>query len=117
MEKDKRKINVSDQSFEDIVQAFLTEIERKKLQGETDTSINGTNLQETLFSLFNAGAESTTNTIVFAVLYMINFPDIQARLYQEIKDVVGIYQTKASSIFSRLSSWKPKGFLGLSLSV
>ena len=79
MEKDKRTINVSDQSFEDIVQAYLTEIERKKLQGETDTGINDKNLQETLFSLFNAGAESTTNTIVFAVLYMVNFPDIQAK--------------------------------------
>ena len=102
IERDKRKINVSDQSFEDIVQAYLTEIERKKLQGETDTSIDDTNLQETLFSLFNAGAESTTNTIVFAVLYMINFPDIQARLYQEIKEVVGMNRTPDISDKSKL---------------
>ena len=102
IERDKRKINVSDQSFEDIVQAFLTEIERKKLQGETDTSIDDTNLQETLFSLFNAGAESTTNTIVFAVLYMINFPDIQDRLYQEIKDFVGMNRTPDISDKSKL---------------
>ena len=102
MEKDMRKINVSDQSFEDIVQAFLTEIKRKKLQGVTDLSIEDKNLQETLFSLFNAGAESTTNTIVFAVLYMINFPDIQAKLYQEIKDVVGMNRTPDVSDKSKL---------------
>ena len=34
MEKDKRTINVSDQSFEDIVQAFLTEIERRSCRAK-----------------------------------------------------------------------------------
>ena len=102
MEKAKRTINVSDQSFEDIVQAFLTEIKRKKLQGVTDTSIDDKNLQETLFSLFTAGSETVANTIVFAVVYMINFPDIQARLYQEIKDVVCMNRTPDLSDKSKL---------------
>ena len=102
MEKDKRTINVSDQSFEDIVQAFLTEIKRKKLQGVTDTSIDDKNLQETLFSLFTAGSETVANTIVFAVLYMINFPDIQARLNQEIKEVVGMDRSPDVSDKSKL---------------
>ncbi|KAK3788828.1 hypothetical protein RRG08_059406 [Elysia crispata] len=88
-EKDKRTINESDEAFEDIVQAFLTEIERKKSQGVKDTSLDDVNLLSSALSLFNAGTETVTNTIVFAVLYMINFPNIQAKLYQEIKDLVG----------------------------
>ena len=102
MEKDKRTINVSDQSFEDIVQVFLTEIKRKELQGVTDTSIDDKNLQETLFSLFTVGSETVANTIVFAVLYMNNFPDIQARLNQEIKEVVGMDRSPGVSDKSKL---------------
>ncbi|RUS68984.1 hypothetical protein EGW08_023254 [Elysia chlorotica] len=88
-EKDKRVINESDESFCDFVQAFLTEMARKKSQGVTDTSMDEANLLSSVLNLFNAGTETVTNTVVFAVLYMINFPEIQEKLYQEIKDVVG----------------------------
>ena len=89
-EKDKRNVNVSDQGFVDIVQAFLTEIERKKSQGVANTSFDDVNLQSTLLNLFIAGSETVANTVVFAVLYMVNYPDMQGKLYQEIKDVVGM---------------------------
>ena len=101
-EKDKRKVNISDQAFDDIVQAFLTEIERKKSQGVVDTTMDDANLLSSVLSLFNAGTETTTNTIVFAVLYMINYPDIQAKLYQEIKDVVGMDRSPDVSDKSKL---------------
>lgn len=88
-EQDKRTINVSDEAFEDIVQAFLTEAERKKQQGITESTFGDVNLVSTALSLFNAGTETTTNTIVFAVLYMVCFPDMQDKLFKEITDVVG----------------------------
>ena len=89
-EKDKRNVNVSDQGFVDIVQVFLTEIERKKSEGVANTTFDDVNLQSTMLNLFIAGSETVANTIVFAVLYMVNYPDMQGKLYQEIKDVVGI---------------------------
>ncbi|GFR68723.1 cytochrome P450 2J6 [Elysia marginata] len=88
-EKEKRTVNISDEAFEDVVQAFLTEAERKKSQGVKDTSLDDANLLSSVLSFFNAGTETTANTIVFSVLYMVCFPDIQAKLYQEIEDVVG----------------------------
>ncbi|GFR78503.1 cytochrome P450 2D6 [Elysia marginata] len=89
VERDKIKVNLSDQAIEDVSQAFLTEIKRKESQGVVDTSFTDRNLQCSLVSLFNGGSETTTNTIVFALVYMVNFPQIQTRLYQEIKDEVG----------------------------
>ena len=101
-EKEKRKVNISDQAFDDIVQAFLTEIERKKSQGVVDTTMDDANLLSSVLSLFNAGTETTTNTIVFAVLYMINYPEMQAKLYQEIIDVVGMDRSPDVSDKSKL---------------
>ena len=101
-EKDKRKVNISDQAFDDIVQAFLTEIERKKSQGVVVTTMDDANLLSSVLSLFNAGTETTTNTIVFAVLFMINYPEMQAKLYQEIKDVVGMDRSPDVSDKSKL---------------
>ena len=101
-EKDKRNVNVSDQGFVDIVQAFLTEIERKKSQGVANTTFDDVNMQSTMLNLFIAGSETVANTIVFAVLYMVNYPDMQGKLYQEIKDVVGMDRSPDVSDKSKL---------------
>ncbi|GFO05890.1 cytochrome p450 2b19 [Plakobranchus ocellatus] len=88
-DRDNRKINVSDQAFEDLVQAFLTEIERRKEEHVVKTSLDEANLLSSMLNLFFAGTETTSNTIVFAVLYMVNFPHLQEKLYQEMEDAVG----------------------------
>ena len=39
--------------------------------------------------LFMAGSETTSNTMEFALLYMILFPDVQKKVQEEIDSVVG----------------------------
>jgi len=39
--------------------------------------------------LFMAGAETTSNTIEFALLYMILNPDVQKKVQAEIDAVIG----------------------------
>lgn len=39
--------------------------------------------------LFSAGAESTSNTVAFACLYMILYPGVQAKIHKEIDAVIG----------------------------
>lgn len=39
--------------------------------------------------LFSAGAESTSNTIEYILLYMILYPDVQAKMQEEIDTVLG----------------------------
>ena len=43
-----------------------------------------------LFDLFLAGSETTSTTLTWAVLYMVRYPGVQARVQQELDSVVGI---------------------------
>jgi len=39
--------------------------------------------------LFMAGSETTSNTLGFAMLYMLLYPDVQRRAQDELDNVVG----------------------------
>ena len=39
--------------------------------------------------LFGAGAESTSNSIAFAMLYMVLYPEVQDRVRKEIEATIG----------------------------
>ena len=43
----------------------------------------------TTLDLFAAGAETTSNTLEFGILYMILNPKVQERVQEEIERVVG----------------------------
>ena len=47
------------------------------------------NLKVTLFDLFLAGSETTSTTLNWAVLYMLRYPEVQARVQEELDTVVG----------------------------
>ena len=47
------------------------------------------NLKVTLFDLFLAGSETTSTTLNWAVLYMVRYPEIQAKVQEELDTVVG----------------------------
>ncbi|CAG5116963.1 unnamed protein product [Candidula unifasciata] len=87
--KNGRKVNTNDESFEDLVQAYLTEIEKKKVAGITNTSIDEENLLHTVWNFFNAGTETTSKTVIFCLLYLVYFQDIQEKLFQEIHENIG----------------------------
>lgn len=41
-------------------------------------------------NLFGAGSETTSQTIVWTLLYLIKYPNVQETLFQEIKSVIGL---------------------------
>ena len=47
------------------------------------------NLKNTLFDLFLAGADTTSSTLNWAMLYMILHPEVQEKVRQEIKTNIG----------------------------
>jgi len=47
------------------------------------------NMLLVLVDLFLAGAETTSSTLQWAMLYMIVFPEVQEKVQQEIDTVVG----------------------------
>lgn len=42
-----------------------------------------------LLDLFMAGSETTSNTLGFAMLYMIVYPEVQAKVQAELDEFVG----------------------------
>jgi len=47
------------------------------------------NLANTLFDLFLAGSETTSTTLTWASLYMIRYPEVQAKVQEELDKVIG----------------------------
>lgn len=48
------------------------------------------NLENTLFDLFLAGSETTSTTLTWAVLYMIRYPHVQAKVQEELDSMIGL---------------------------
>ncbi|CAL8068264.1 unnamed protein product [Orchesella dallaii] len=62
------------------VDAFLHEIHKG-----TDPEFNREQLVYTLLDLFQGGAETTSKTLTFELLYMITYQDVQEKVYRELE--------------------------------
>ena len=63
----------------DFIDAYLNEVEESK-----DPDFNDEALIVTAMDLFGAGSETTATTLSWAVLYMILYPEVQAKIHKEI---------------------------------
>ena len=59
------------------------------------------NLRNTLFDLFLAGSETTSTTLTWAMLFMVRYPQVQARVQEELDRVIG--RNRNPSLKDRLS--------------
>ncbi|XP_072044942.1 cytochrome P450 2U1-like [Amphiura filiformis] len=72
----------------DYIDVYLDEIEKRQtLNG--NSAVNDKNLLKTIGNLLDAGTETTSTTLRWAVLYMMAFPEIQDRVHLELDSVVG----------------------------
>lgn len=69
------------------IDAFLTKQEEEK--SDPNTYFHEKNLLGVLTTLFMAGTETTSSTIRWAIFFMIKYPEIQKRVCDEIKKVIG----------------------------
>uniref|UniRef100_T1IQ14 Cytochrome P450 2U1 n=1 Tax=Strigamia maritima TaxID=126957 RepID=T1IQ14_STRMM len=81
-------------SDDNFIDAWLTESRKLKNQF---TNLTKTQLPTVLFDLFLAGSDTTTNTLGWSLLYMIEHPDIQAKVHEEINNVIGKERTPSMS--------------------
>ena len=73
----------------DFIDVFIIEMLRQNnvdTEHESDFSVE--QLVEIMRDLFGAGTETTATTIRWAVLYLLNFPDIKLRLQSDIDSVI-----------------------------
>uniref|UniRef100_H2YX92 Uncharacterized protein n=1 Tax=Ciona savignyi TaxID=51511 RepID=H2YX92_CIOSA len=78
--------NLDENEPADFIDAFL--IEMKKHSPDTSW-FHKTQLLHCLGDMFIAGTETSTNTILWAMLALIHFPKVQQDLYKEIHKVLG----------------------------
>ncbi|XP_060773502.1 cytochrome P450 2J2-like [Neoarius graeffei] len=71
----------------DYIHAYLTEIEKRG--NDKEAQFNTDNLEWCMVDLFEGGTETTTNTLRWALLYMIKYPLIQEKVQEEIECVIG----------------------------
>nr|AUX14903.1 cytochrome p450 CYP2P18 [Kryptolebias marmoratus] len=78
--------NLDPSSPRDYIDAFLVEMEKNR---DEDSGFNLNNLCFCVVDLFVAGTETTTTTLIWALLYMIHHPHVQGRVQAEIDAVIG----------------------------
>ncbi|XP_044305373.1 cytochrome P450 2D17-like, partial [Varanus komodoensis] len=71
----------------DIIDAYLEEIE--KAEGNPDSSFTEDNLINMVFDLFVAATETTASVVLWGLLILGNYPDVQRRVHEEMDKVVG----------------------------
>ncbi|KAH9489488.1 Cytochrome P450 2E1 [Bulinus truncatus] len=74
------------------IASYMAERETKIKNGEK-TTMDDINLLKCVFEMLGAGTETTSTTICWFVLYMLNHPDAQKKIYDEICQHVGTDRT------------------------
>ncbi|KAG9282738.1 cytochrome P450 2J2-like [Astyanax mexicanus] len=86
-EINKHKLDWNPDEPRDYIDSYLAEIEKRKTDKEAQFDVD--NLALCMVDLFEGGTETTTNSLRWALLYMIKYPLIQEKVQEEIDHVVG----------------------------
>ncbi|XP_078524959.1 cytochrome P450 2D6-like [Lissotriton helveticus] len=73
----------------DYIDCYLEEMEKQKKEHGGESLFEDENLMSTLADLFIAGTETTATTLLWGLLYMMAFPDVQVQCHKEIEEVFG----------------------------
>ncbi|KAK3601082.1 hypothetical protein CHS0354_024788 [Potamilus streckersoni] len=76
------------ETVEDFIDAFISEL-KKENNGNMDNTFTMEYLPAIVLDLFLAGMETTSTTFTWASFYLATRPDIQNRIFEEIKANVG----------------------------
>ena len=71
---------------------YIIQQEIKENKGQ-NTSLDDKNLVKICEDLLGAGSDTTASTLMFFVLYMILYPDVQEKMFQEINTHIGTERT------------------------
>ncbi|RUS79918.1 hypothetical protein EGW08_012306 [Elysia chlorotica] len=89
-------------NLDNFISAYLFEMKKTERMGK-DSSLDRSNLARVLGNLFVAGSETTSTTLLWFMVYMINFPQVQEKVFREIKEVVGLERAPAMQDRTKLN--------------
>ncbi|XP_062602729.1 cytochrome P450 2B4-like isoform X3 [Saccostrea cucullata] len=84
--------NFDENHIDDFIDAFL--LEQKQTSDESNTIFTDKNLNQTLEDIIQAGTETSSTTLRWALLFLIHYPHWQKRIQKEIDYVIGQGQPK-----------------------
>ncbi|NXA51129.1 CP2J2 protein, partial [Nothocercus julius] len=70
----------------DLIDFYLAQIAKTK--DDPTSTFNTDNMVQTVVDLLLGGTETTSTTLLWALLYMVKFPEIQERVHREIEAVL-----------------------------
>ncbi|XP_042314837.1 cytochrome P450 2J2-like isoform X2 [Sceloporus undulatus] len=76
---------------QDFIDYYLLQMEKSK--GDPNTTFSEDNLAQCILELFIAGTETTSSTLQWGLLLMVANPDIQERVYKEMEEVLGSFNS------------------------
>ncbi|XP_041792897.1 cytochrome P450 1A1 [Chelmon rostratus] len=86
----------------DITDSLIDHCEDRKLDENCNVQMSDEKIVGIVNDLFGAGFDTVSTALSWAVMYMVSYPEIQERLYQELKDNVGLDRTPLLSDKSKL---------------
>ena len=89
---EEHKATYDQNNCRDFIDYFISEMKTQEGTGIQESSFTAGQLVSVLSDLFTAGSETTATTIRWAILCLLNFPDIQKRLQDCVDAVISTHR-------------------------
>ncbi|XP_077461419.1 cytochrome P450 2U1 isoform X2 [Stigmatopora argus] len=86
---DKHRRTLDPENPRDLVDMYLVEMAARRGAGAEDGDFDEDYLFYVIGDLFIAGTDTTTNSLLWIVLYMVVYPNVQDKIQAEVDTVVG----------------------------
>ncbi|XP_008275864.1 cytochrome P450 1A1 [Stegastes partitus] len=89
-------------NIRDITDSLIDHCEDRKLDENANVQMSDEKIVGIVNDLFGAGFDTVTTALSWGVMYLVAYPEIQERLFQELKDNVGLDRTPLLSDKAKL---------------
>ncbi|KAK3597279.1 hypothetical protein CHS0354_010905 [Potamilus streckersoni] len=79
------------ENIRDFMDMYILEM-KEGLESGKENSYSKMQLAALVGDLFGAGTETTMTTMLWTILYLVYYPEIQEKCYQELENVIGLDQ-------------------------
>nr|ABZ88706.1 cytochrome P450 1A1 [Mugil cephalus] len=80
-------------NIRDITDSLIDHCEDRKLDENANVQISDEKVVGIVNDLFGAGFDTISTALSWSVMYLVTYPEIQERLYEELKEKVGVDRT------------------------